>query len=44
VDISLIIHVTRTKRIIKELKEDFDKINKSRKDYTKKNIDKKFQK
>ncbi|MCK9439317.1 hypothetical protein M0Q39_04645 [Patescibacteria group bacterium] len=40
----MIIHITRTKRIIKELEEDINKIKKSRKDYTKKNVDRKFSK
>jgi signal transduction histidine kinase len=44
IDVSLIIHITRTKRIIKELEEDINKIKKSRKDYTKKNVDRKFSK
>ncbi len=44
IDVSLIIHITRTKRIIKELEEDINKIKKSRRDYTKKNVDRKFSK
>ncbi|MGB4374294.1 MAG: hypothetical protein WBI86_02085 [Defluviitoga tunisiensis] len=44
IDVSLIIHITRTKRIIKELEEDINKIKKSRKDYAKKNVDRKFSK